>query len=141
MGFIAITNNDMFVKNMQGNKLFEEIVYINSSVIDVLLRTKDYIRNNYVLVLNPLTGSTFPNEAAYKTVVLSKNARVARVIDFSSLNTISETIKITEKFMNSRTRSIWMKNDLLEFRKIDLIIIESWLNKIYLKTQESFGEK
>jgi len=93
---IIITNNDKVMIEM--DTLCEK-EYVQGTFKDVLINVRDRIHKGHRLLTHPLSGSIKPNETPFKSVVITK---AANGLDFDSLNTIENSIKIYENFMKNQ---------------------------------------
>lgn len=138
MKLIAVTNNSLITQNMANKDIFEQILFSGCSFEDVLKISASMVKNGHKLMMCPLLGNIPPYEMPFKTIILSESASV---IDFGSLNAISAAARITEQALSERTRALWIKTDLDEFKKIDLLVIERWLTKVYLPMRRKEAER
>jgi hypothetical protein len=101
------------------------VEFIDSSVIEVFKKVRNYIHNNHRLLTHPLVSSIKPNEIPYRTVMISKK-RDAK-IDMQSLDLIENSINTTEKFLKDFGLPNWNEKVLQDFQLIDYDIINNVL--------------
>lgn len=121
---IIITNNDIVKDKFEKEY---SMVYVKSlDIMDVMVKMRDYVHNDFRLLTHPLSGSVKPGETPYKSVVMEKG----KTLDLNSLNLIENAIELTKKFnMNSRGESYGNKI-LQDFRVIDYNLICSGIESM-----------
>jgi hypothetical protein len=119
-----ITNNSM-TRDQLGEKF--ELEYIDTNVIDVYRKVRDYIHLNHRLLTHPIVSSIKPNEIPFRTVVITKNRETH--IDIESLTMIENSINTTEKFLKDFGIPNWSEKILNDFELIDYDIIYNAINR------------
>jgi hypothetical protein len=119
---IILTNNPMINESLN---IKYSVEFIDSSVIEVFKKVRNYIHNNHRLLTHPLVSSIKPNEIPYRTVMISKK-RDAK-IDMQSLDLIENSINTTEKFLKDFGLPNWNEKVLQDFQLIDYDIINNVL--------------
>lgn len=138
MKLVAVTNNILIEESVSKSPLFNEVAYQNCSYLDVLKSAKDRIKKGSRLLNSPLSGNLSPFEMSYKTLILTEPYEF---IDFDSVNIINEAIRKTQKILSERPSGALTRDDLADFMKIDLILVERWFVKIFKKTVgDDFGQ-
>ena len=117
---IIITNNPLS-KEFFNDKY--EVQFVNGSLMDVLIKTRDLIHKGYVLLTHPLMGSVKPNQTPYKTVAISKLPKDKT--DEESVLVIENSILTAQKLIKSKPYKKWPEEVLEDFRVIDLDLIKS----------------
>ncbi len=121
---LIITNN----KNVRD--FFEPlekytVEFIDGGYVEVLLKVRDYVHKNYILLTHPLSGSIKPNETPYKSIAIEKGEQ----LDLFSLELIDGAIEVYEKLQHDLKTPLWRENILDDFRVIDLDLIKNALIK------------
>lgn len=115
---ILITNNRLTQESYKNGC---EIVFIESSMKDVLMAVRDYIHKGHTLLSHPLSGSVKPGENPYKSVLIS--AQKTSAIDFDSLSIIENAIVTAGKFqLKYKNLTDEMRRD---FEMVDYSLITS----------------
>jgi len=122
MGFsgsanILITNNPQVKEHFQDRLPVE---YLETPLIDILIRVRDHLHNGHRLLTHPLSGSVKPNETPYKTVLISGTRGET---DPQSISIIEECIIATHKF----TKKHIPERYLQDLQAVDLSLIGSAL--------------
>lgn len=118
-----ITNNPKFIEE---NLKDIEIEYLDVSYIDILRKVRDYVHENWEIVIHPLYGSVKPNETIYRTIVMKEN----NSLDITSVNLISDAILTFKKFRNNREVPQWTDRVKDDFSVIDHDLIINAINRI-----------
>lgn len=129
MSFLIVTNNAS-VLNHELNNVFinkEDVVHIEGSVEDVLIRVRDLIHEGYELVSHPLAASLKMLKAPYRSVVLGeKSAHV----DALSVEIIEDSIfkyrRLNDNRLNRYKFDICVGDD---FKMIDRFLLETALHE------------
>lgn len=115
---IILTNNPMTNESLN---IKHTVEFIDSSVVEVFKKVRNYIHNNHRLLTHPLVSSIKPNEIPYRTVIISKKRDTN--IDIQSLDLIENSINTTEKFLKDFGLPNWNEKVLKDFQLIDYDII------------------
>lgn len=121
---MIITNNDWVYekyKNYEGH----QIIFIEGSYKDVLVKTRDKIHEGYELLTHPLSSSLKPNETPFKSIIISE---IKDKLNVDSLIIIENSIMSWEKFNNDKLKLNFTKQIIEDFKLIDLTVLESALN-------------
>ncbi len=118
---MIITNNELVYDKYKNTY---DILFLDGSFRDVLVKTRDKIHEGYELLTHPLSGSIKPNETPYKSVIISDNKGD---LNLDSVYIIENSIMSFDKFNLNKIKNISdkMKGD---FKLIDLTVLESALN-------------
>ena len=118
---MIITNNEWV--HIKYRQLYD-IIYIEGSYRDVLVKTRDKLHEGHELLTHPLSSSIKPNETPYKSVIISDNKGK---LNFDSIYIIENSIMTCDKFNKNKIINLTekMKED---FKLIDLTVLESALN-------------
>ena len=127
---LIVTNNKIINDTMSEKSIFIDICFSESSSIDVFNISKSRIRDGYILLTHPFRGAIEPLEQPFKSLILKEGGDA---IDFDSLKLINHCIMRFRKAISERPANLWTKKDLTDFAKVDVIIIERWLRKVYYK--------
>lgn len=122
---IIVTNNPMS-KEYFSTKI--ETIFVDGSLMDVLMKVRDYIHKGHRLLTHPLMGSIKPNQTPYKTVVISHKAAEGQT-DFDSLVLIENSIETSQNLIKSKPYKDWPDQVLEDFSLIDFDLIKNALNK------------
>ncbi len=122
---VKIVTNNPYVRDRFKNK---EVEYIDSDVdyLEVLLRVRDLLHNNYKLLTHPLSGSIKPNETPYKSVLVEKG----REMDFDGIKIIESSIETFKKFQNVEKTPNWLDHVRDDFMVIDLDLMVNTIEKL-----------
>lgn len=116
---ITIVSNNPFVKKHR-----DDIDYLaNQDYLDVLIRVRDLIHQNYHLVTHPLSSNFLADKTCYKTVVLKPGPTV----DLQSIDIIERAIVMVKKSLVSRSDAIYNDSILKDLQKVDYEIIKHTL--------------
>ena len=101
-----------------------DVIFIDGSYRDVLVKTRDKVHEGYELLTHPLSSSIKPNETPYKSVIISENKGN---LSLDSVYIIENAIMSFDKFNLNKIKNITekMKED---FKLIDLTVLEGALN-------------
>jgi|SRR5690554_4115163 len=117
---VIITNNPLvFNYNKKGKIIFLE----NKDYLDVLIKARDHIQNNYQLLTHPLSSNFLADKTFYKTIVL----RQAENLDIQSINLIEDAIILVRNSLNNRDRRIYTDTIKGDLQLIDFEIIKQAL--------------
>lgn len=120
---IIVTNNVLSDKSFRGN---HRVDFIEGSLLDVLIKVRDYIHLGHRLITHPLMGSIKPNQTPYKTVAITLKAY--ELVDLNSLILIENSIEITLKLLNNKPSRNWPEEVLEDYRAVDFELIKNALN-------------
>lgn len=120
---IIITNNTLSLATFKEKY---NVVFIEGSLMDVFIATRDYIHKGYALLTHPLSGSVKPNETPYKTIAISYEKQDE--LDFNSLMLIENSIQTAEKLLANKQKKQWPESVLDDFRIIDFDLIKNALS-------------
>lgn len=121
---IVITNNNITHDYFKDKY---KIVFVEGSLMDVLIKVRDYIHKGHRLLTHPLMGSIKPNETPYKTVIISEYSN--NNIDLQSLMYIENSIEVAQKLIKNNLPKNWSQSVLKDFAIIDFDLITNALNK------------
>lgn len=120
-GAMIITNNQCVYDKYKDT---HNILYIDGSYRDVLVKTRDKVQEGYELLTHPLSSSLKPNETPYKSVIISEKKGS---LNFDSVYIIENSI-ITYDNFNKNKIIEWTHKLREDFKLIDLTVLESALN-------------
>lgn len=118
---IIITNNKI-VNDKFCEKNYK-VIYIDGSLLDVFITTRDYVHKGYLLLTHPLSGSIKPNETPYKTIAISTEK--GEGVDYDSLMLIENSIETATKLLVHTQKKQWGEGVLDDFRVIDFDLISN----------------
>ena len=118
MKYILVTNNDSIISLDYKNIAIE---YYDCSLVDVLIKARDYIHKGHKLLSHPLSSSLKPNETPYKSILIGGETNLN--IDCFSVGVIESSIEAVKKFPQS-SKSL-NQNILSDFKLVDKTVIES----------------
>jgi hypothetical protein len=121
VAIMIITNNECVFNKY---KDIHNILYIDGSYRDVLIKTRDKVQEGYELLTHPLSSSLKPNETPYKSVIISDNKES---LNFDSLYIIENSIMAFDRFNKNKIIE-WTDKLREDFKLIDLTVLESALN-------------
>ncbi|QCX34642.1 GrdX protein [Caloramator sp. E03] len=121
---IVITNNNISYDYFK-NKY--KVVFVEGSIMDVLIRVRDYIHKGHRLLTHPLMGSVKPNETPYKTVIISEYSN--NTPDLQSIMYIENSIEVAQNLIKNKPQRNWPQSVLKDFAIIDFDLITNALNK------------
>lgn len=132
MNPILITNNPMVYQKITNiNVIFLK----DSSLLEILIKVRDEIHRGAKLLTHPLTGSIKPNESPFKSILISRDEN--RELNLESLNIISNSIEVVEKFLKDGYKKDMPIELMKDFQTIDLAIIESGVKNLGGRDGES----
>lgn len=119
---MIITNNEMVYNKYKDTY---DIMLLDGTFKDVLIKARDKIHEGYELLTHPLSSSIKPNETPYKSVIISENKGN---LNLNSIYIIENSIMSFDNFNLNKIKNITekMKED---FKLIDLTVLESALDK------------
>ncbi len=107
-----MTNNPKIANRFQQIK----VDYREGSIIDLLVRVRNYVHRGHCLLTHPLSGSLKPGRIPYKTVALSA---APATLDLASLQHIENAMEAYQKTVLP-DRPDWNKKDLDDYAEVDL---------------------
>ena len=117
MKSIIITNNPKVKAK------FENVLYIDGSVEETLVKVRDLVHQGYELVSHPLAASIRMMYSPYRSVILGR--RLEKV-DFLHAEIIEDSIIKYKRHTDHRKKDIAYSDD---YQTIDLILLESALSE------------
>ncbi|MCR3955078.1 MAG: GrdX family protein [Gudongella sp.] len=122
---ILVTNNpDVRDKFQDG---FQVQYLEDKGYIQVLEHVRDMVHQGHQLLTHPLSGSIKPNETPYKSVIMSSKKGD---LDSSGLAIVEDSILAARKFITNRPTPDWPDHVLVDFRVIDLSLMENVIEKL-----------
>ncbi len=118
---MIITNNDWVYDKLKDKY---NILFIDGSYRDVLIKVRDKIQEGHELLTHPLSSSLKPNETPYKSVIISENKGK---LNFDSVYIIENSIIVYDKFNKDKIIN-WTEKLREDFKLIDLTVLESALD-------------
>ncbi|MCQ2567916.1 MAG: GrdX family protein [Mogibacterium sp.] len=121
---IIVTNNNKTLDYYKEKRGYE-VIMIDGTYRDVLVKVRDMLHVGHQLLTHPLMGSIKPNETPYRSIAVSK--RTGKV-DYDNIILMEEAIMTFDKFalVERPNRGVnatqAMKDDYAE---IDLSLISS----------------
>ncbi len=119
MDYIIATNNPLVSKKYRSYR----VENIEGSVLDLLIRARDYIHLGHQLLTHPLSGSLKPGRVPFKTVILALDRDG---LDHASLHYIESGIETYRKTVSPEP-SFWNEAILEEYALVDLSHLEAAL--------------
>ncbi|MFU8794438.1 MAG: GrdX family protein [Dethiobacteria bacterium] len=122
MGFFLVTNNPL-VGGKYPNLTLDSF---DGSLIELLIRVRNYVHMGHSLLTHPLSGSLKPGRIPYKTIALScsKNG-----LDLLSLQYIENSIEVSRKTALPEPES-WSEETLSDYAVVDLSHLEAALEAL-----------
>lgn len=125
MKSIIITNNrdvnEKFKERM-------EVVFLeDKDYLDVLYFVRGKVHDGHKLLTHPLSGSIKPNETPFKSIMITKEIGD---LDTDGLMMVEESILTAKKFLNNKPTPNWTERGLIDFRVIDLSLMENVIDKL-----------
>lgn len=120
---VLITNNPKVKEKFKNMNI---IFLDGKSLLDVLIRVRDEVHRGAKLLTHPLMSSIKPDETPFKSVVIENGDK----LDFQSLEIISNSIEVTEKFLKGKNKKNYTKGILEDFQTIDLSTITSGIESM-----------
>jgi hypothetical protein len=124
---ILITNNYLAKENEASNNRIS-IDFVEGSLLDVLIKARDYIHKGHLLLTHPLMGSIKPNETPYKSIAVSVDFDLNGQVDYDSLMYMENSIETTLKLLKNKPLREWPESVLEDFRVIDYDLIKNAVN-------------
>jgi len=121
---MIITNND-WVYEKYKNYDSHQVIFIEGSYKDVLVKTRDKIHEGYELLTHPLSSSLKPNETPFKSIIISE---IKDKLNVDSLIIIENSIMSWEKFNNNKLKLNFTQQIIEDFKLVDLTVLEGALN-------------
>lgn len=122
---VIVTNNPKVFENIKNKKI--KILYLEAGkYLDVLKKVRDEVHLGAKILTHPLTSSLKPNETPYKSIIIDEGEK----IDFESIEIISNSIEVAEKFLKVENKNIYTKRVLEDFQTIDMSTLMSGLESM-----------
>lgn len=121
---IIVTNNIVSKSNFEKK---HQVIFIEGTLMDVLIKSRDLIHIGHELLTHPLMGSIKPNQTPYKTVALSLKPQ--KQADMDSIVFIENSIETVSRFLSMKPLRDWPESVLEDFRLIDFDLINNAINK------------
>lgn len=103
----------------------EEIDFVDGGYKEVLLKVRDYVHTNHILLIHPLSGSIKPNETPYKSIAVD----ISEKLNFEALELIENALAVYEKFQGNEKTPMWTERVKEDFMVIDFDLIKNALKK------------
>ena len=116
---ILVTNNPLALERL---KAHVQIEYLDSPLIDVLVKARNLVHLGHELMTHPLSGSVKPNETLYKSVLISGKRNG---VDEQSVSIIGQCILKAQAFPARQ----FSQNFLHDMQVVDLSLILSAIGK------------
>ncbi|HEY8364128.1 MAG TPA: GrdX family protein [Haloplasmataceae bacterium] len=117
---LIVTNNPLVYERHKG----ENIIYLeNQDYLDVLIKARDLIHENYQLMVHPLYSNFLADKTFYKTIVLKEGSK----IDLESIELIEDAIILIRNSLSHRDKRIYANNIKSDLQFIDYEIIKQAL--------------
>ena len=126
---IIITNNSIVENALKNGNHDCEVIKLDGTYRDVLVKVRDMIHMGHKLLTHPLMGSIKPNETPYRSVAVSKHIGQAEMDDILLIEKAIMTFDkfaLVERPNRGENATPRMKADYAE---IDLSLISSALDK------------
>lgn len=119
MNEFLLTNNPMVQASSQS---ICPVEFIDGSLMNVMIRARDYVHKGYKLLTHPLSGSIKPNQTPYKSILMQS---ASGAVDSDSLRILEGCIHTCKK-LNTAEKDL---PDLLlrDYMLIDSTLIEGAL--------------
>lgn len=124
--YLLVTNNKRCLEELKDRVRVEFLE--KGSYLDVLLKVRDYIQNQYILETHPMAGSIKPNQTPYRSVLVS-DRKTGQEEWLEGELMIEDAILQTEKFLHDRPTRTWTETMLEDFRQVDLDLIRNAINR------------
>lgn len=125
MKSVIITNNKDV--NEKFKDRLEVIFLENKDYLEVLNFVRGKIHDGHKLLTHPLSGSIKPNETPFKSIMITKEVGD---LDTDGLMMVEESILTAKKFLNNKPTPNWTERGLIDFRVIDLSLMENVIEKL-----------
>ncbi len=119
---IIITNNKLSYESFEGKF---DVEWVDGTLIDVMIKVRDYIHKGHKLLTHPLMGSIKPNETPYKSVAISLKPQ--DMADMDSVMLIENSIEAAYRLLNNKPLRDWPESVLEDFSVIDYDLIKNAL--------------
>jgi len=110
-----VTNNPLAAAQYQDVLGVE---YIESSLVDVLIRVRDHAHRGHALLTHPLTGGLKPNDTPYKSILVSE---ACGEIDEQSVRIIEDSVLIAQGFPHRHIPERYLQ----DLQTVDLSLIRA----------------
>jgi hypothetical protein len=111
-----VTNNPLVQ-----NKYMEDVLYIDGTVEQTLIKVRDMVYEGYELVSHPLPASLRMLFSPYRSIIIGKKQKK---VDFMQAEIAEESINKYNTHMNSRQMD---EVNSEGYQMVDLILLESAL--------------
>ena len=115
---VVVSNNPKVKEHRDSTYYLKDLDYI-----DVLIKARDLVHQNYHLLTHPLSSNFLPDKTVYKTVVLKK----ASTFDLHSLEIIENAIILSRNSLVYRDKRIFETSILEDLQVVDYEIIKNTL--------------
>ena len=116
----VVSNNPLVNENYRN----DDLIYLeNKDFLDVLIKVRNLLHNNYRLLTHPLSGNFLGDKNCYKTVILEKGEK----LDIGSVELIEDAVLMTRNSMKNRDRRIFIEEVSLDLQMLDYEIIKKIL--------------
>ena len=112
---ILVTNNPLAASQYRD---LVGVEFIESSLVDVLIRVRDHAHRGHALLTHPLTGGLKPSDTLYKSVLVSGTHSE---VDEQSVRLIEDCVLIAQGFPQRHIP----EHHLPDMQTIDLSLIRS----------------
>ena len=126
---IIVTNNTLTLNKYDNDKRGYEVIMIDGTYRDVLVKVRDMLHLGHQLLTHPLMGSIKPNETPYRSVAVSKH--IGKV-DYDNIILMEEAIATFDKFalVERPNRGVNATQAMkADYAEIDLSLISSAIDK------------
>lgn len=120
---VIVTNNPQ-VNDICKDK---NVIYLDGyDFVDVLIKTRDLIHQNYILLTHPLASNLMPDKTTYKTVILEKGTE----LDYGSLNLIEDAVFFAGISKHKLNKAGLSESILKDLQLVDLEMVKDVLREI-----------
>lgn len=117
MKSLIITNNPVVKEK------YENVLFINGSVEETLIKVRDMVHQGYELISHPLAASLRMMYSPYRSVILGKRQTK---VDFLYAEIIEDSIIKYKRHTDHRKKDTVNGDD---YQAVDLILLESALSE------------
>ncbi|MEL7566692.1 MAG: GrdX family protein [Dehalobacterium sp.] len=117
MKSLIITNNPLVEEK------YENVLFIDGSVEETLIKVRDMVHQGYELISHPLAASLRMMYSPYRSVILGK---CQTKVDFLYAEIIEDSIIKYKRHTDHRKKDAANSDD---YQKVDLILLESALSE------------
>lgn len=120
---VIVTNNPQ-VNDICKDK---NVIYLDGyDFVDVLIKARDLIHQNYILLTHPLASNLMPDKTIYKTVILEKGTE----LDYGSLNLIEDAVFFAWNSKHKLNKAGLSESILKDLQLVDLEMVKDVLREI-----------